>query len=241
MLIYPAIDILEGKCVRLTQGDYNQVSIYGDDPLDVAKGFLDEGAKWVHIVDLGAAKSGVLSQLPVVERIARLGIQVQLGGGMRSIDAVNSALRAGATRTVAGTALVEDPSFRESFFSLGSAAVAGVDVRDGLVRVSGWTENAKLPVVTFLQTLEKEGATLVILTDISKDGMLQGPNLSLLGSAMDACSMGFIQSGGISTVKDLERLSQIRDQNRIDGAIIGKAIYENRLTVKEAIATVSTL
>lgn len=235
MLIYPAIDLLDGKCVRLTQGDYNQVQVYGDDPVEVARLFLGEGAEWIHVVDLGAAKSGISTQLHFIEEIANLGLYVQVGGGIRSMSAVQTVLNAGASRTVAGTALVKDPLFRAEFFALGEPAVAGVDVRDGLVRVSGWTEGADLEVNAFLKTLEAEGAKLVVLTDIGKDGMLLGPNLDLLRSAMDSCRLNFIQSGGISSIQDIEALSSLPNQERINGVIVGKAIYEGRIKVREAL------
>ncbi len=202
--------------------------------MEVARGFLDEGASWIHVVDLDAAKTGVQAHLSVLEKISNLGIKVQFGGGIRTLDSAKSALHAGAARVVSGTALATNEDFRKEFLALGSKVAAGVDVLDDEVRISGWSESSKVSLSSFLKTLENDGARLVILTDISRDGMLQGPNLQMLQRSMSGCTLHFIQSGGIGTLADIKALAAIKDQSQLNGVIVGKAIYEGRFSVSQA-------
>lgn len=236
MLILPAIDIRGGLCVRLTQGDYAQERVYNSDPVEVAQSFEREGAQWIHIVDLDGAKSGEPTNWPIISEIAkRVGIPIEVGGGVRSLEAARRLLDAGASRVVVGTKLVQDPSLAQTMFdTLGEAVVAGIDARDGMVAVSGWTEQSRRSAVELAQQMATLGARRIILTDISKDGMLTGPNLMLLDEVSSSVAIPIINSGGIGSFADLELLYH-RAIKRPEGVIVGRAIYEGRFTVREAV------
>lgn len=238
MLILPAIDIRGGKCVRLIQGDYAQETVYGEDPIVVAKGFAEQGAEWIHVVDLDGAKAGSPQNLTVVERIVKeTGAKVELGGGIRDLETAERVLSTGVNRVIFGTRLVSDRSRSEELFkALGDRAVAGIDARNGKVSVVGWTEDSDLDALDFAKELEAIGAKTFIVTDIATDGMLQGPNLEMLSLFAHNLSAGVIASGGVSSIEDLLAIKQIGGS--IQGAIAGKAIYENRFTVKQAIQAV---
>ncbi len=238
MLILPAIDLRGGKCVRLIQGDYGQETIYGDDPVKVALGFEEEGAEWIHIVDLDGAKAGRPSEehLEVLRAIRRVSnVKVEWGGGIKDEDGLILALQAGATRVVIGSAIVKDPAFaRRSFVRLGDRAVAGIDVRNRKVAVHGWLETSEVDVVETALLVKEMGARRIVLTDIGRDGMLTGPNLELLREVSEACGLPIVQSGGISSLDDLYALKALGEYAP-EGVITGKAIYEGRFTVREAI------
>lgn len=239
MLILPAIDLRGGKCVRLIQGDYGQETIYGDDPVKVALGFEEEGAEWIHIVDLDGAKAGRPSEehLEVLRSIRRVSsVKVEWGGGIKDEEGLILALQAGATRVVIGSAIVKDPAFaRRSFVRLGDRAVAGIDVRNRKVAVHGWLETSEVDVVETALSVKEMGARRIVLTDIGRDGMLTGPNLELLREVSEACGLPIVQSGGISSLEDLDALKGL-GQYAPEGVITGKAVYEGRFTVREAVA-----
>ena len=234
MDLYPAIDLLDGRCVRLRQGDFRQVTAYSDDPLEVARDFARDGAAWIHVVDLNGARTGVQSNLPLVRDLARMpGIRLQLGGGLRDAAAIGRALDYGVSRCVVGTAALDPVLLRQIAEQFAGRVAVGVDVAGGTVRVSGWTEDSGIGIETFLHELQEASVAHVILTDISRDGMLSGPNISLLARAT-GLGFGVIASGGVSSLEDLESLAAGLPE--LEGVIVGKALYEGRFTVKEALA-----
>lgn len=237
MLILPAIDLRGGKCVRLVQGDYSRETVYGEDPLDVAHQFEEEGARWIHIVDLDGARSGEPVNLPIVERIAKASkASLEFGGGVRSLEVARRVLAAGVKRVVIGTKLVSDPNFaRGAFQELGDGVVAGIDARNGMVATDGWLETSETTAVGAAQRAEDMGARRLILTDIARDGMLTGPNVELLSQVMAAVRIPVIQSGGVSSIEDLEALARLGPAGP-EGVIVGKAIYEGKFSVKQAVS-----
>jgi phosphoribosylformimino-5-aminoimidazole carboxamide ribotide isomerase len=237
--LYPAIDMRGGKCVRLLQGDYNQETVYGDSPFDMAKQFADQGAAWIHMVDLDGAKDGKKVNHEHVIRVAKeLPAKVQIGGGIRSMDDVSYYLDSGVNRVILGSAAVSDPEFvREALNSYGGSRVAiGLDARDGFVATEGWLETSHIMAVDLAKRLVEEGAETFIFTDISKDGMLQGPNVEAIGELARITGKEVIASGGVSSIDDL--ISLKKDDRNIAGAIIGKALYTGRFTLSDALGSV---
>ncbi len=241
MLILPAIDLRGGQCVRLTQGDYSRERIYDSDPVRVARTFADEGAPWIHVVDLDGAKAGEPANWDAIESIARaVTIPIEVGGGVRSIATAQRLLDLGAARVVVGTKLVQDQNLaREMFEKLGDKIVAGIDARDGKVAVAGWIEQSELTAEGLAQKMASLGAKRIILTDIAQDGMLTGPNLELLDLVSSRVEIPIIHSGGISSLKDLKVLYHEAAQ-RPEGVIIGRAIYEGCFTAKQAVEFVAS-
>ncbi|MEY4361558.1 MAG: 1-(5-phosphoribosyl)-5-[(5-phosphoribosylamino) methylideneamino] imidazole-4-carboxamide isomerase [Actinomycetota bacterium] len=230
--IYPAIDLRAGRVVRLLQGDYDRETVYGDDPVAVAESFVVEGASWVHIVDLDAARSGDPVNRPVIERIAAAlhgRARVQTGGGVRSIDDARKLADAGVARVVMGSAAVRDPALVDQVAEVVPVAV-GLDHRSGEVAVHGWTQGSGLQLYEALNSFESAAA--FVITDISRDGMLGGPDIDGLRRAAEATSIPVIASGGVSSLDDIRDLSEIRG---LAGIITGKAVYEGRLSVRQAI------
>lgn len=237
--LYPAIDMRGGKCVRLLQGDYNQETVYGDSPYDMAKQFADQGAEWIHMVDLDGAKDGKKVNHEHVIRVAKeLPAKVQIGGGIRSMDDVSYYLDAGVDRVILGSAAVSNPEFvREALNRYGGSRVAiGLDARDGFVATEGWLETSHIMAVDLAKRLVEEGAETFIFTDISKDGMLQGPNVEAIGELARITGKEVIASGGVSSIDDLVSLK--KDKRSIAGAIIGKALYTGRFTLSDALGSV---
>jgi phosphoribosylformimino-5-aminoimidazole carboxamide ribotide isomerase len=237
--LYPAIDMRGGKCVRLLQGDYNQETVYGDSPFAMAKQFADQGAAWIHMVDLDGAKDGKKVNHEHVIRVAKeLPAKVQIGGGIRSMDDVSYYLDSGVDRVILGSAAVSDPEFvREALNSYGGSRVAiGLDARDGFVATEGWLETSHIMAVDLAKRLVEEGAETFIFTDISKDGMLQGPNVEAIGELARITGKEVIASGGVSSIDDL--ISLKKDDRNIAGAIIGKALYTGRFTLPDALGSV---
>jgi phosphoribosylformimino-5-aminoimidazole carboxamide ribotide isomerase len=236
VLILPAIDLLGGKCVRLAQGDYNRQTVYSDDPVDVASRFVDEGATWLHIVDLDGARSGSPTNLHILESIRNRNpsVGIELGGGMRSSDAIESALAQGASRVVVGSALTVSNELAETIFRLGDRVVAGIDTRDGYVSVHGWERSTALDGFEFARQMVQLGCRRIIWTDIETDGMLSGPNVSGLKRMVLDSAVPVIASGGVSRLEDLVAFAE----SGVEGAIVGRAIYEGRFTVAEAIESV---
>lgn len=233
MLIFPAIDILGGRCVRLSQGDYGQVKQYGEDPAEMAASFADAGAEWIHVVDLDAAKSGEPVNFAVLARLARtVRLPVQIGGGVRTLEYAERLLGAGFARVIVGTKLVQNLELAKTLFQvLGDRVVAGIDSKSGMVAVHGWTETSTLNAVEFAQKLQSLGCQRVIATDVATDGMLLGPNLELMKSYVASLSIPVIASGGVASLEDIFALKALGTE----GAIVGKAIYEGRFSVGEAL------
>lgn len=244
MIILPAIDLRGGKAVRLVQGDYGQETVYGDDPVAIARQFAEQGAEWIHIVDLDGAKSGRPEEahLTILREIRdAVGVEIEFGGGIKDEDGLAAALRAGASRVVLGSAIVKDPAFaRRTFVRLADRAVAGIDARDRRVAVHGWLETSDIDAVEMAVRVRDMGARRIVLTDIARDGMLTGPNLELLREVSEACGLPIVQSGGISSLQDLNELFSL-DGAMPEGVITGKAVYEGRFTVAQAVAHVRHL
>ena len=232
MLIFPAIDLYEGKAVRLYKGDYRQMTVYSDDPVSVARDFASAGAAWVHTVDLEGAKDGTTPNLSVVTAIAECGLAVEVGGGIRSMETVDAYLSAGISRVILGTAAVTDRKLLlRALDRYGEKIAVGVDIRDGQVAIKGWTENSSLTAFDFLGELAALGVSTVICTDISKDGAMQGANHELYRQIAERFQMNLIASGGVSQIEDVRRLAALG----IYGAIVGRAYYTGDISLKEAI------
>lgn len=235
MLLFPAIDLMGGQVVRLRQGKPDQKTVYPAPPLAHARRWQDEGADWIHIVDLDAAFSGVHANLEIVRTITKLMTPVQLGGGMRSPEAVRNALDAGVSRVVIGTRAVESLSFvTDMIKEFGAEKVAvGIDAKDGMVSVKGWTEASSIEALELAKQVEQVGVKTIIYTDIATDGMMSGPNYKGLERMLGAVRCQLIASGGVSSLADLQRLAQYP---RIHGAIIGKALYDNAIRLHDAVS-----
>lgn len=234
MIIYPAIDMIGGKCVRLTQGRYDDVTVYGDDPVAVAKGWQEQGAQWVHLVDLDGAKSGKSENLAVVEKIAAtLSVPVQLGGGIRDMAAVERCLSCGVSRVILGTKAVQDRTFLAKVLEkYGDKIAVGIDAKDGYCATDGWEKVSALTAVEFAKDAASLGARTIIYTDIATDGMLSGPNLSAMREMAAAVpQVGVIASGGVSSAKDITALLD----TGVAGAITGRALYTGNLTLADAL------
>ena len=233
MRIIPAIDIIEGKAVRLSQGDYARKTIYNSDPLEVAKEFEGAGLQYLHLVDLDGAKAGEIVNWRILEKIAsNTELKVDFGGGVKTNDAVRIAFECGAKQITGGSIAVKDRETFEGWItSFGSdKIILGADAKDEKIAVQGWTESTDEWVVDFIQTYRNKEIDYVICTDISKDGMLEGPSLELYKRIIDEVEgIKLIASGGVSSIDDLYQLSDLG----LDGAIVGKAIYENKITLKE--------
>lgn len=234
MEIWPAIDLRGGRCVRLQQGDYNRETIFGDDPVAVAKGFVAAGGRHLHLVDLDGARDGKLVNLEVVEAIVRaVDIPCELGGGVRDEAAIRTLLDAGLARVVVGTKALREPDwFREMCHKFPNKLVLGIDARNGMVATHGWLETSDVSAVTMAQHFADEPIAALIYTDIATDGMLQGPNLAAMSEMAAAVSLDVIASGGVSSAADVARLTE----TGVAGVIIGRALYENRITLPEALA-----
>jgi phosphoribosylformimino-5-aminoimidazole carboxamide ribotide isomerase len=237
MIVFPAIDILGGKAVRLAQGDYDRVTVYNDDPLDQAAQFAALGAKWVHVVDLDGARDGVPANIGVVERIAReSGLRVEVGGGIRDLETIERLVAAGARRCVIGTKLVTDPKFvREAVVSYGDLIVAGVDARDGYVAIDGWREGTRTPADELVAELAGLGIRHLVYTDISRDGMQTGVNVDAYRSVAATAGFPVVASGGVATLDDVRALAAL-GSDVVEGAITGRAIYEGAFALEDALA-----
>ncbi|PKN83009.1 MAG: 1-(5-phosphoribosyl)-5-[(5-phosphoribosylamino)methylideneamino]imidazole-4-carboxamide isomerase [Chloroflexi bacterium HGW-Chloroflexi-9] len=236
MEIIPAVDIRDGKCVRLAQGDYARETVFGDDPLAMARQWAAQGATRIHVVDLDGARSGVASNAPIVQAIARgVSVPVQTGGGMRSMDALRSMLDAGLDRVVLGTAAVKDPAFlAEAIAYAGDRLIVSVDAREGRVALEGWTEATDLDSLAFVQQLAAQGVVRVVYTDILRDGVTDGPNLEMYQRLVAQTSVRIISAGGVTSVDDLRHLAGCG----IEGAIVGRAIYTGDVRLPEALQAV---
>lgn len=235
MILYPAIDIVDGKAVRLRQGHFDDVTVYDDSPVDAARAWADAGARWLHVVDLDGAKRGEPANLEWLRRIcAAVDVPVQVGGGLRSLPSVRAALRAGASRVVLGTAAYTDVDFLDEVLAaFGDRVVVSVDVRGGFVSTAGWTETTQMPAADVIRRLQDRGVKQLAYTNVDKDGMLEGLDADEVREIASHVRGRFLMSGGVGTLADLELLASLRQVN-LAGVIVGKALYERRFTVEEA-------
>ncbi len=239
MIVYPAVDIFKGQAVRLRQGRASDVTVYGK-PLEMAERWFKAGARWLHVVDLDGAFDGTPTNHGIIAEIARTmpELKVQVGGGIRNMATVGNLIRSGVARVVLGTSAVNDPQFtEEALKQYGERIAIGIDARDGIAKVSGWTEDSRIGAIELARRLEQKGARLVIYTDIARDGVLVGPNLESLNAMIDGTGLDVIASGGVSNLVDVQTLAAVvRSGNRrLNGVIIGKALYEQLLTLEEAL------
>ncbi|PJN90950.1 1-(5-phosphoribosyl)-5-[(5-phosphoribosylamino)methylideneamino]imidazole-4-carboxamide isomerase [Bacillus sp. mrc49] len=237
--IYPAIDMRGGKCVRLIQGDYDQETVYGDSPFDMAKSFAEQGADWIHMVDLDGAKEGVrINDSYVIKAASELGARIQIGGGIRTERDIAHYLDNGVERVILGSTAVSDPAFTKDMIrKYGKHIAIGIDAKDGKVATHGWLQTSGTLAIDLGKRLADAGAETFIVTDIATDGMLSGPNVNGILAMAGATGKNVIASGGISSLEDIITLKQ-QEAEGIAGAIIGKALYTNRFTVADALEKV---
>lgn len=233
MIIYPAIDIFEGKAVRLYKGDYSQMTVYNDRPLSVAKDFESALATHLHIVDLEGAKSGSTPNFETVCELKRnTSLFCEVGGGIRSMETVDKYISAGIDRIILGTAAVKNPEFTEAATAkYGDKIAIGVDIKDGVVAISGWTEKSSLDAFRFCSDMQNIGIKTIICTDISKDGAMKGTNVELYRRLSEKLSINIIASGGVSSIEDVKNLRGLG----LHGAIIGKAYYTGAVDLRQAV------
>ena len=233
MKLFPAIDMIGGKAVRLVRGDYAQMTVYSDDPVSVARSFAEAGATCMHMVDLEGARDGGCPNLDTIRRIVQdTELFVEVGGGIRDAQTVETYLSAGVGRVILGTAAVTNPAFLDDMLRQhGERIAVGVDIRDGYVAIKGWTELSEMTCFDFCADLERRGVRTVICTDISKDGLLGGTNTELYADMSHRFSMQLVASGGVSSLSDVERLTDMG----LYGAILGKALYTGHIDLKEAL------
>jgi phosphoribosylformimino-5-aminoimidazole carboxamide ribotide isomerase len=234
VILYPAIDIAGGRAVRLVQGDFDAETVYDDDPFQAASDWVKAGARYLHVVDLDGARTGSPQNLHHLERIAgELGVPVQYGGGLRSVESVRAALAAGATRVILGTAAFTDVDFLDEVIADGAdRALVSVDTRGGFVSTAGWTETTTLTAEDVIARMQDRGVRAFVFTNVDKDGLLGGPDLEEVRRVAEVVRGRFIYSGGIGRREDLVALAALRQVN-LTGVIVGKALYERRFTVAE--------
>lgn len=233
MIIFPAIDLYGGKAVRLLRGDYDKMTIYSDNPLEIAESFKAEGATHLHLVDLEGAKSGETPNLEVVQKIiSQTDLKAEIGGGIRSLEVVDKYIKIGADRVILGTAAVKDEEFlKVALKKYGEKIAVGVDVSDGFVAIKGWTQKSSYPCFDFCEKMRGLGVKTLICTDISKDGAMQGTNRELYRELSEKFDINITASGGVSSLDDVKALGALG----LYGAIIGKAYYTGAISLKEAI------
>ena len=233
MILFPAIDLYEKKAVRLYKGDYANMTVYSENPIEIARDFEKKGCTHIHMVDLEGAKDGTTPNISIVEQVAKeTSLFVEIGGGIRSMETVARYLDAGVSRVILGTAAVNDPVFlQEAVQKYGEKIAVGADVKDGYIAIKGWLEKSAVTLEEFLQKMEKIGVKNIICTDISKDGAMQGTNLSLYRTLSEKYNLEITASGGVSTIDDIRQLRQMN----IYGAIIGKAYYTGAIDLQEAL------
>ena len=234
MILYPAIDIADGKAVRLVQGDFDAATVYADSPLEAARAWVDAGAQYLHVVDLDGARKGAPQNLHHLEQIAgELEVPVQIGGGLRNVEAVRDAFAAGVARVILGTAAFANVDFLDEVVGeFGDRTVVSVDTRGGFVSTSGWTETTQLPAAAVIERMQARGVRTFVFTNVDRDGMLEGPDLDEVRRVAQVVRGRFMYSGGIGRHEDLEALAALRQVN-LSGVIVGKALYERRFTVAE--------
>lgn len=233
MNVFPAIDLYEKKAVRLYKGDYARMTVYSDNPIEIARDFEEKGARFIHMVDLEGARDGTTPNLEIVEQVAReTGLFVEIGGGIRSLETVEKYLAAGAGRVILGTAAVTDEAFlREALSRFGDAIAVGADLKGDIVAIRGWLEESPYRRDDFFAKMQSLGVKTLICTDIQKDGAMQGTNLPLYRALSERFSVNIIASGGVSSIEDVKKLREMG----LYGAIIGKAYYTGAIDLSEAI------
>ncbi len=233
MQIYPAIDIIDGKAVRLSQGSFDSVTVFNDEPSEAAKDWVEAGADYIHIVDLDGARYGRSFVIDIIKDIkSKYNVNIQTGGGVRSLRDIEDRISAGASRVIIGTAAVKNPELvREAVKLYGDKIAVGVDAKNGMVAVSGWEEISSVRAVDLCHEMKKYGVNTIIYTDIAKDGMMSGPNIYATKELIEKTGMDIIASGGVSHMRDVENVKNINAA----GVIIGKALYSGALDLKEVI------
>lgn len=233
MNIFPAIDLINGQVVRLLKGDYDRVTVYGNDPVSVAKDFEASGAEYIHIVDLDAAKDGKVHNFDIIKAICdETNLKVEIGGGVRSEEVIKQYISAGVFRVILGTIAIKNPDFTKEMIKKYKEKIAiGVDISNGMVAIHGWTEVSAISCDELFSDLQKAGADCVICTDISKDGAMQGTNLELYRDLSKKYSINIVASGGVSSMDDVKALKEMN----LYGAILGKALYTDAINLTEAI------
>lgn len=233
MIILPAIDLRDGKCVRLYQGKFEASEVVGENPVEVALSFKESGAEYIHMVDLDGALNGEIKNLNIIsEVVKKVEIPVELGGGIRDMKTIDMLIESGVSRVILGTAALNNPELvKESVKKYGEKIAVGIDAKDEKVAVNGWLDISSVDYIEFAKEMEKIGVKTIIFTDISKDGTLQGPNLEQLGKLQKNVNCNIIASGGIKDIDDLKAINEMG----IYGAITGKAIYSGNIDLKEAI------
>lgn len=234
MIIIPAIDLKDGKCVRLYKGDFSKVETVGLDPVKTAQKFKNEGAEFIHIVDLDGALSGSLSNLEIIERIVKeVGLPVEVGGGIRNMDTIDKLISSGISRVILGTAALKNINLvRDAVKIYGSRIAVGIDVRGEFVAVEGWTQTSRTNYLEFAKDMETIGVSALIVTDISRDGTLEGTNVDMIENIEKNTSLNIIASGGVKSLEDIKLLKKLS----IYGVITGKALYSGSLSLTQAIA-----
>ena len=231
MIIYPAVDIQNGQCVRLKQGRAKESTVYYADPYSAAAHWADAGAKWLHVVDLDGAFSGQSQNDEAIKRIVSLGIPVQVGGGIRDMARIRTLMEMGVKRVILGTAAVENPGLvREAVDAYGDAVAVGIDAKDGMVATRGWQEVSGIQALSLAANMKEMGVKTVIYTDISRDGMLTGPNVPAMKEMAEKSGLSVIASGGVSELEDIRALAA----TGVDGVIVGKALYARRFSLQDA-------
>jgi phosphoribosylformimino-5-aminoimidazole carboxamide ribotide isomerase len=233
MKIFPAIDLFGGKAVRLFKGDYNQMTVYSDNPISVALDFKNKGAEWIHLVDLEGAKSGLTPNIETVKNIVeKSGLKAEIGGGIRSLEVIEKYISIGVQRVILGTSAVTDREFLvNALEKYGDKIAVGVDIKDGVVAIKGWTEKSQFTAIEFCKEMQDLGVKTIISTDISKDGAMQGANHDLYKELSQKLSIDIIASGGVSSMQDVIRLKE----QGVYGAIIGKAYYTGAIQLEQAV------
>lgn len=233
MIIFPAIDMKDGKCVRLEQGLFDKVTVFGEDPVEMAKKWESEGAEFLHLVDLDGAKDGVPKNLEIIKNICKaIQIPIQLGGGIRDKETVKILLDAGVNRVILGTVAINDRDLLVDLVKeYGEKIVVSIDAKEGLVAVNGWVNVSEVQSIDLVRDLEEIGVKTIVYTDIAKDGMMEGPNFDIYNTIREQSNIDVIASGGVSSIDNVKKLSEMN----MYGAIIGKALYTNDIKLKDAL------
>jgi phosphoribosylformimino-5-aminoimidazole carboxamide ribotide isomerase len=237
MKIFPAIDLKDGKCVRLSKGDYKQVTHYSDNPLEMAETWISQGANNLHIVDLDGAKAGKPINFTIIESIRKEfpNLFIQVGGGIRNQENINRYINAKIDKVIIGTKVVTDPEFIKKIdANILNRIVVDVAVKDEMLAVQGWNESSSYNIKEFISILNQNNISEIVFTDVSKDGMLQGINLEKIKEILNFSNIPLIASGGVTSIKDIENLKKLKDKG-LSGIIIGKALYENKISLPEVI------
>lgn len=233
MIIYPAIDLLDGKCVRLSQGNYSQATVYSENPAEFSSFWVEKGARFIHVVDLNGARTGnPVNDDILLEIVKKAGVPVQVGGGIRSMDRILMLTEMGVQRVILGTTAVSNPGFAaKAIMEYGDRIAVGIDAKDGYVAVDGWEKKSSRKAIEFAKEMESLGVGTIIYTDIARDGMLGGPNLKAMETMVSSVNCSVIASGGVSSIEDILDLNK----TGVSGVITGRALYENRFDLAEAI------